>query len=135
MYYTFISVCQFLQLGNPNVDIESYAKLPSDRRERIGTTFQKQTWQENSQCWPQGKTSIKECMCNKVWDSLATVSALQRKVTCTYVSAPIVLRLVAYKSTDLLQAPNPGDNSTRTILDSPKYTQIVIYDHITRRKT
>uniref|UniRef100_A0A1I8HHW9 Cilia- and flagella-associated protein 299 n=2 Tax=Macrostomum lignano TaxID=282301 RepID=A0A1I8HHW9_9PLAT len=32
-------------------------------------------------------------------------------------------------------ASNPGDNSTRTIIESPKYTQIVIYDHITRRKT
>lgn len=30
---------------------------------------------------------------------------------------------------------SPGDNSTRVVLDSPKYTQIVIYDHITRRKT
>ncbi|XP_067935540.1 cilia- and flagella-associated protein 299-like [Watersipora subatra] len=30
---------------------------------------------------------------------------------------------------------SPGDNSTRVVLDSPKYIQIVIYDHITRRKT
>jgi len=30
---------------------------------------------------------------------------------------------------------SPGDNSTRVMLDSPKYIQIVIYDHITRRKT
>jgi len=34
-----------------------------------------------------------------------------------------------------LQAANPGDNSTRTVIESPKYTQVVIYDHITRRKT
>merc|ERR1712141_689099 len=31
------------------------------------------------------------------------------------------------------KAPSPGDNSTRTPIDSPKYVQIVIYDHITRR--
>ena len=35
----------------------------------------------------------------------------------------------------LFQAPTPGDNSTRTIIETPKYTQVVIYDHITRRKT
>ena len=35
----------------------------------------------------------------------------------------------------LLQAPTPGDNSTRTIIETPKYIQVVIYDHITRRKT
>ncbi|ESO98037.1 hypothetical protein LOTGIDRAFT_151687 [Lottia gigantea] len=33
------------------------------------------------------------------------------------------------------KAPSPGDNSTRTVLETPKYIQIVIYDHITRRKT
>ncbi|XP_071829684.1 cilia- and flagella-associated protein 299-like [Apostichopus japonicus] len=31
--------------------------------------------------------------------------------------------------------PSPGDNSTRTPLDCPQYTQVVFYDHITRRKT
>ena len=29
----------------------------------------------------------------------------------------------------------PGDNSSRTPLQSDLYTQVVIYDHITRRKT
>lgn len=29
----------------------------------------------------------------------------------------------------------PGDNSTRTEIDSPFYTQVVIYDHMTRRKS
>ncbi|KAL3877889.1 hypothetical protein ACJMK2_035533 [Sinanodonta woodiana] len=33
------------------------------------------------------------------------------------------------------KAPSPGDNSTRTVIESNKYTQVVIYDHITRRKT
>ncbi|CAH1793580.1 unnamed protein product [Owenia fusiformis] len=33
------------------------------------------------------------------------------------------------------KANTPGDNSTRTCIDSTKYIQIVIYDHITRRKT
>ena len=45
------------------------------------------------------------------------------------------------------QIPSPGDNSTRTAItfdkddkekdeiEGPKYTQVVIYDHITRRKT
>jgi hypothetical protein len=33
------------------------------------------------------------------------------------------------------QAPSPGDNSTRTPLETPRYVQVVIYDHITRRKT
>lgn len=33
------------------------------------------------------------------------------------------------------KAPSPGDNSTRTPLDCKQYTQVVIYDHITRRKT
>jgi len=30
---------------------------------------------------------------------------------------------------------SPGDNSTRVVMDSSKYIQVVIYDHITRRKT
>lgn len=29
----------------------------------------------------------------------------------------------------------PGDNSTRTVIETSKYVQAVIYDHITRRKT
>ncbi|XP_071808496.1 cilia- and flagella-associated protein 299-like [Asterias amurensis] len=33
------------------------------------------------------------------------------------------------------KAASPGDNSTRTPLTCPQYTQVVIYDHITRRKT
>ncbi|XP_070544214.1 cilia- and flagella-associated protein 299-like [Ptychodera flava] len=33
------------------------------------------------------------------------------------------------------KASTPGDNSTRTVLECPQYTQVVIYDHITRRKT
>ncbi|CAG2218643.1 cilia- and flagella-associated protein 299-like [Mytilus galloprovincialis] len=33
------------------------------------------------------------------------------------------------------KAPSPGDNTERTIIESPKYIQIVIYDHKTRRKT
>merc|ERR1711912_224237 len=33
------------------------------------------------------------------------------------------------------KAPSPGDNSTRAAIDTPRYTQVVIYDHITRRKT
>eukprot|EP01135_Chromosphaera_perkinsii_P003993 Nk52_evm6s266 gene=Nk52_evmTU6s266 len=28
----------------------------------------------------------------------------------------------------------PGDNSTRTPLESPEYTQVVLYDHVARRK-
>ncbi len=34
-----------------------------------------------------------------------------------------------------LQAPSPGDNSTRTTIETSRYIQVVIYDHITRRKT
>ncbi|PVD38424.1 hypothetical protein C0Q70_01039 [Pomacea canaliculata] len=33
------------------------------------------------------------------------------------------------------KALTPGDNSTRTVVETPKYIQVVIYDHITRRKT
>jgi len=33
------------------------------------------------------------------------------------------------------KASTPGDNSTRLVVDTPKYTQVVLYDHITRRKT
>lgn len=33
------------------------------------------------------------------------------------------------------KAPTPGDNSTRTPIDTDQYIQVVIYDHITRRKT
>jgi hypothetical protein len=29
----------------------------------------------------------------------------------------------------------PGDNSTRLEIETDKYIQVVIYDHITRRKT
>uniref|UniRef100_A0A8C5MQ66 Cilia- and flagella-associated protein 299 n=1 Tax=Leptobrachium leishanense TaxID=445787 RepID=A0A8C5MQ66_9ANUR len=30
---------------------------------------------------------------------------------------------------------SPGDNSTRTSIQTDLYTQVVIYDHVTRRKT
>jgi hypothetical protein len=33
------------------------------------------------------------------------------------------------------KAQTPGDNSVRMPIESPKYIQIVLYDHITRRKT
>ncbi|KXJ20692.1 cilia- and flagella-associated protein 299 [Exaiptasia diaphana] len=33
------------------------------------------------------------------------------------------------------KAPTPGDNSARITIVTPKYTQVVMYDHITRRKT
>ena len=33
------------------------------------------------------------------------------------------------------QAITPGDNSARISIETSKYTQVVIYDHITRRKT
>jgi len=33
------------------------------------------------------------------------------------------------------KATTPGDNSARTQIDSQQYVQVVIYDHITRRKT
>lgn len=33
------------------------------------------------------------------------------------------------------KAPTPGDNSTRTLVETNQYIQVVIYDHITRRKT
>ncbi|KAK3089103.1 hypothetical protein FSP39_000834 [Pinctada imbricata] len=33
------------------------------------------------------------------------------------------------------KASSPGDNSERTVIESPNYVQVVIYDHITRRKT
>ncbi|XP_048590233.1 uncharacterized protein LOC5501385 isoform X2 [Nematostella vectensis] len=33
------------------------------------------------------------------------------------------------------KAPTPGDNSARITIESKKYIQVVIYDHITRRKT
>ena len=29
---------------------------------------------------------------------------------------------------------NPGDNSTRTEIETAEYTQVVLYDHSTRRK-
>ena len=29
---------------------------------------------------------------------------------------------------------NPGDNSTRTEIDTSEYTQVVLYDHSTRRR-
>ncbi|CAH8834228.1 unnamed protein product [Trichobilharzia szidati] len=32
-------------------------------------------------------------------------------------------------------AASPGDNSKRTVIETDKYLQVVIYDHITRRKT
>lgn len=32
------------------------------------------------------------------------------------------------------QASSPGDNTTRTSIPTSKYIQVVIYDHITRRK-
>ena len=35
----------------------------------------------------------------------------------------------------LQQAVTPGDNSARISIETSKYTQVVIYDHITRRKT
>ena len=40
----------------------------------------------------------------------------------------------------MFQASTPGDNSTRTKIENneeypPHYNQIVLYDHITRRKT
>ena len=30
---------------------------------------------------------------------------------------------------------NPGDNSTRTEIETSEYMQVVIYDHMTRRKS
>lgn len=33
------------------------------------------------------------------------------------------------------KASSPGDNSTRNVIETTKYIQVVIYDHITRRKT
>ncbi|XP_039273491.1 cilia- and flagella-associated protein 299-like [Styela clava] len=33
------------------------------------------------------------------------------------------------------KAQTPGDNSTRTPIETDQYIQVVIYDHITRRKT
>lgn len=33
------------------------------------------------------------------------------------------------------KAPSPGDNSVRAVIAAPKYIQVVLYDHITRRKT
>ena len=33
------------------------------------------------------------------------------------------------------KASSPGDNSTRLVVNSPNYVQVVLYDHITRRKT
>jgi len=33
------------------------------------------------------------------------------------------------------KAATPGDNSTRVVVETSKYTQVVLYDHITRRKT
>merc|ERR1712154_708310 len=33
------------------------------------------------------------------------------------------------------KAPNPGDNSERHVISPSKYIQVVIYDHINRRKT
>ena len=45
-------------------------------------------------------------------------------------------------SSFFLQIPSPGDNSTRMVItfdedcqEGPRYIQVVIYDHITRRKT
>lgn len=32
------------------------------------------------------------------------------------------------------KAPTPGDNSNRTVLQTDEYTQVTIYDHVTRRK-
>lgn len=32
------------------------------------------------------------------------------------------------------RAPTPGDNSNRTVLKTDEYTQVTIYDHVTRRK-
>ena len=33
------------------------------------------------------------------------------------------------------QASTPGDNTMRSAVQTTKYIQVVIYDHITRRKT
>ncbi|KAJ8318854.1 hypothetical protein KUTeg_003945 [Tegillarca granosa] len=33
------------------------------------------------------------------------------------------------------KAEYPGDNTKRIVIETPKYTQVVIYDHTTRRKT
>jgi hypothetical protein len=30
---------------------------------------------------------------------------------------------------------SPGDNSTRTELETGEYTQVVLYDHVTRRRS
>lgn len=32
------------------------------------------------------------------------------------------------------KAATPGDNSTRKLIETSKYIQVVIYDHVTRRK-
>ena len=40
-----------------------------------------------------------------------------------------------FSPSPLQQAVTPGDNSARISIETSKYTQVVIYDHITRRKT
>ncbi len=34
----------------------------------------------------------------------------------------------------IVQVPSPGDNTTRLVIQTSKYIQVVIYDHMTRRK-
>lgn len=53
----------------------------------------------------------------------------------TYLETNSVSRINHKKYTPSLQAQTPGDNSTRTPIETDQYIQIVIYDHITRRKT
>ena len=60
-------------------------------------------------------------------------------ITCEikYVQYTIKFKMVYFSNKQLhySQAPSPGDNSVRTVVESKRYLQAVLYDHITRRKT
>ena len=66
-----------------------------------------------------------------------------RPSLCLYVSVCLSVCLCVCLFFDCLfihlsfppQALTPGDNSARIPIETAKYTQVVIYDHITRRKT
>jgi hypothetical protein len=88
-----------------DVLVHVHCQLSSDCRERIGHGVQEQARPQDHQRRPSG--------------------AFAMLLLCSFHVATHI---------QPLQVDSPGDNTVRTTVDDPGYLQIVLYDHMTRRK-
>ena len=91
-------------------------------------------WVSLKWCLYEGAGTVNMYMYMHVYTCRSITRTRMHAHTHTHTHTHTYTHTHTHTHTHTPQANSPGDNTTRTSIPTSKYTQVVIYDHITRRK-